>query len=114
MGGDHTVTLPILRALAEKSGGPVALVHVDAHADVNAHMFGEAVCHGTTFRRAVEEGLLVKDKVWQIGLRGSGYAADDFDWPRSQGFTLLLAHELWLKSLAPVMEQIRARLGDTR
>ena len=69
-------------------------MHVDAHADVNDEMFGEPVAHGTPFRRAVEEGLLERDKVWQIGLRGTGYAADDFDWPRRQGFTIVPAHEL--------------------
>ena len=62
-------------------------MHVDAHADINDEMFGEPIAHGTPFRRAVEEGLLACDKVWQIGLRGTGYAADDFDWPRAQGFT---------------------------
>ena len=65
--------------------GPVALVHVDAHADVNESMFGEAIAHGTPFRRAVEERLLASDKVFQIGLRGTGYEAADFDWPRAQG-----------------------------
>lgn len=111
MGGDHTIVLPILRAL-KKVHGPVALVHVDAHADVNDHMFGEPVAHGTPFRRAVEEGLLIGDKVWQIGLRGSGYAADDFDWPRRQGFTIVPAHEVWYRSLAPLMVDVRARVGD--
>src|SRR5207248_114007 len=62
IGGDHTIALPILRAVAKKHG-PVALVHVDAHADVNEEMFGEPVAHGTPFRRAVEEGLLERDKV---------------------------------------------------
>ncbi|HWP11635.1 MAG TPA: arginase family protein, partial [Ramlibacter sp.] len=62
IGGDHTIALPILRAVARKHG-PVALVHVDAHADVNDEMFGEPVTHGTPFRRAVEEGLLASDKV---------------------------------------------------
>jgi ABC-type taurine transport system ATPase subunit len=81
--------------------GPVALVHVDAHADVNPDMFGERIAHGTPFRRAVEENLLDCHKVFQIGLRGSGYAADDFDWPRQQGFTLVPAHEVWYQSLAP-------------
>jgi guanidinobutyrase len=81
LGGDHTIVLPILRAMTRKHG-PVALVHVDAHADVNDDMFGERIAHGTPFRRAVEEGLLQNDKVWQIGLRGSGYSAEDFDWPR--------------------------------
>lgn len=110
LGGDHTIALPILRAVAKKHG-PVALVHVDAHADINDEMFGEPVAHGTPFRRAVEEGLLACDKVWQIGLRGTGYAADDFDWPRAQGFTVVQAHELWYSSLAPLMAQVRERIG---
>ena len=111
LGGDHTIALPILRALAAKHG-PVALVHVDAHADVNDEMFGERIAHGTPFRRAVEEGLLQNQRVFQIGLRGSGYAADDFDWPRRQGFTVLPAHELWYRSLAPVMAEVREKIGD--
>lgn len=110
LGGDHTLALPVLRAMAEKHG-PVALVHVDAHADVNDEMFGERIAHGTPFRRAVEEGLLQGDKVVQIGLRGSGYAAEDFDWPRQQGFTVVQAHEVWHQSLTPLMEQVRARIG---
>jgi guanidinobutyrase len=112
MGGDHTIALPILRALAARHG-PLALVHVDAHADINDEMFGEPVAHGTPFRRAVEEGLLAGDKVFQIGLRGTGYAADDFDWPRAQGFTVVPAHELWYRSLAPLMAQVRERIGPT-
>jgi len=110
MGGDHTIALPILRAVAERHG-PVALVHVDAHADVNDEMFGERIAHGTPFRRAVEEGLLQCDKVWQIGLRGTGYAADDFDWPRHQGFTIVPAHEIWYRSLTPLMAEVRQRVG---
>ncbi len=112
LGGDHTIALPILRAVAERHG-PVALVHVDAHADVNDEMFGERIAHGTPFRRAVEEGLLINNQVWQIGLRGSGYAADDFDWPRQQGFTVVPAHEVWWTSLAPLMAQVRERIGPT-
>ena len=112
MGGDHTIALPILRALAKRHG-PVALVHVDAHADVNDEMFGEPIAHGTPFRRAVEEGLLIGSKVWQIGLRGTGYAADDFDWPRRQGFTIVPAHEVWYQSLAPLMAQVRECIGPT-
>jgi len=111
LGGDHTIALPILRAVAERHG-PVALIHVDAHADVNDEMFGERIAHGTPFRRAVEEGLLQTNKVWQIGLRGSGYAADDFDWPRRQGFTIIPAHEVWWQSLAPIMDKVRAVIGD--
>jgi guanidinobutyrase len=112
LGGDHTIALPILRAVKARHG-PVALVHVDAHADVNDDMFGERIAHGTPFRRAVEEELLQCDKVWQIGLRGTGYAADDFDWPRAQGFTVVPAHEVWYESLAPLMAQVRERVGAT-
>jgi len=112
LGGDHTIALPILRAMAAKHG-PVALVHVDAHADVNPDMFGERIAHGTPFRRAVEENLLDCGRVFQIGLRGSGYAADDFDWPRQQGFTLIPAHEVWYQSLTPLMQRVRDTIGTT-
>ena len=111
LGGDHTLTLPILRAMKKKHG-PVALIHIDAHADINEHMFGEEIAHGTPFRRALEDGCLQADKVFQIGLRGSGYAADDFDWPRAQGFTVITAEEIWYKSLSPLMDQIRSKIGD--
>jgi guanidinobutyrase len=112
LGGDHTLTYPVLRAIARKHG-PVALVHIDAHADVNDTMFGEKIAHGTPFRRAVEDGLLQTDKVFQIGLRGTGYEPDDFDWGRRQGFTVIEAEECWHKSLTPLMERVRAQIGDT-
>jgi len=111
LGGDHTITLPILRAIAKKHG-PVALVHVDAHADVNDTMFGEKIAHGTPFRRAVEEGLLQCEYVTQIGLRGTGYAAEDFDWCRQQGFRVVQVEECWHRSLAPLAAEIKARIGD--
>jgi guanidinobutyrase len=110
MGGDHTLTLPILRAMAKKHG-PVALLHIDAHADVNEHMFGEAIAHGTPFRRAVEENLIDIARSFQIGLRGTGYAAEDFDWSRDQGFTVIQAEELWHKSASPLMQDVKDRLG---
>ncbi|WP_048308451.1 agmatinase [Halomonas sp. PR-M31] len=111
LGGDHTLTWPLLRAIAKKHG-PVGLIHVDAHADVNEHMFGEKVAHGCPFRRAQEEGLLDSKRVVQIGLRGTGYAADDFDWCREQGFRVVQAEECWYKSLAPLMEEVREQMGD--
>ncbi len=111
LGGDHTLTLPILRAM-KKQHGPVAMVHVDAHADINDLMFGEEIAPGTPFRRAVEEGLLQTDKVFQIGLRGTGYEPADFDWPREQGFTVVTAEQCWHKSLTPLMAQVRERIGD--
>ena len=111
LGGDHTLSLPVLRSIARKHG-PVGLIHVDAHADINDHMFGEAIAHGTPFRRAVEEGLIDPHRTWQIGLRGTGYTAEDFDWSRDQGFTVVQAEELWHRSAAPLMEQVRAGMGD--
>jgi guanidinobutyrase len=71
LGGDHTIVLPILRAMRRKYG-PVGVLHVDAHADINDVMFGERIAHGTPFRRAVEEQLLDAARVTQIGLRGTG------------------------------------------
>ena len=110
LGGDHTISLPILRALQRKHG-PVGIVHVDAHADINDHMFGERIAHGTPFRRAIEEGLVDPNRMAQIGLRASGYEADDFDWPRSQGVRVVQAEECWYKSLAPLMDEVREQLG---
>ena len=111
LGGDHTLTLPVLRAIAAKHG-PVALVHVDAHADVNDHMFGERETHGSFLRRAYEEGLVVANKVFQIGLRGSGYSADDFREAAGWGFNQYLAPQLWHKSLTPLAAEIKAQIGD--
>ena len=111
IGGDHTITLPILRAIARKHG-PVAMVHVDAHADINDLMFGERIAHGTIFRRAMEEGLIDASRMTQIGLRATGYSADDFDWSRRQGVRVVTAEECWYKSLAPLMQEVRSAVGE--
>ena len=79
IGGDHTITYPILRAMAERHG-PSELVHVDAHADMNDAMFGEPIAHGSRFRRRSRTGCVDPERTAQIGVRGTGYAADDFDW----------------------------------
>ncbi|MFC3205508.1 agmatinase [Aquamicrobium soli] len=111
LGGDHTLTYPVLRAIARKHG-PVALIHIDAHADINDEMFGEKIAHGTPFRRAFDDGLLQNDKVFQIGLRGTGYSPDDFNWARKQGWTVVQAEECWGKSLKPLIDDVRSRIGD--
>jgi guanidinobutyrase len=80
--------------------GPVALVHVDAHADVNDEMFGERETHGTVFRRAYEEGLINPSKTYQIGIRGSGYSAEDF------------AEGLWGRDLSSLGAEVRRDIGD--
>lgn len=109
LGGDHTITLPILRAMHRKYG-KLGLVHVDAHADVNDTMFGEKIAHGTPFRRAVEEGLLDCHRVVQIGLRGTGYSAEEYDWGREQGFRVVQAEECWHRSLQPLMHEVKAQV----
>lgn len=111
IGGDHSMTLPILRSIAARNG-PVALVHVDAHADVNDDMFGERETHGTVFRRAYEEGLIVPEKTYQVGLRGTGYTADDFAEAAGWGFQQFLAHELWHRSLQSLGAEIRRDIGS--
>jgi guanidinobutyrase len=111
LGGDHTIVLPILRAMKTKYG-PIGVIHVDAHADVNDTMFDEKIAHGTPFRRAVEEELVEPARVVQIGLRGTGYAAEDFDWPRNRGFRIVQVEECWYKSLFPLMTEVRDQLGE--
>ncbi len=111
IGGDHSITLPILRSIADRHG-PVALIHVDAHADVNDDMFGERETHGTVFRRAYEEGLIVPDKTYQVGLRGTGYTAEDFTEAAGWGFQQFLASELWHRSLQNLGSEIRRDIGS--
>ncbi|HJO05696.1 MAG TPA: agmatinase [Acidobacteriota bacterium] len=109
LGGDHTLVLPILRAM-HKRYGPVGLIQVDAHTDINDKMFGEDIAHGTPIRRAVEEGLIEPRRTVQIGVRGSGYAPDDFDWSRQQGIRVIEAEQCWHRSLVSLMEEIRDQL----
>lgn len=111
MGGDHSITLPILRAIARKHGA-VALVHVDAHADVNDEMFGERETHGTVFRRAYEEGLINPSKTYQIGIRGSGYSAEDFSEAAGWGFQQFPAEGLWGRDLSSLGAEVRRDIGD--
>lgn len=111
LGGDHTLVLPVLRAMCKKHG-PVGLIQVDAHTDINDKMFGEDITHGTPIRRAVEEGLIEPSRCAQIGVRGSGYAPDDFDWSRQQGIRVVEAEECWHRSLTPLMDEVREQLGS--
>ncbi|XP_074657667.1 guanidinobutyrase-like isoform X2 [Tubulanus polymorphus] len=110
IGGDHTVTYPILQAMKDKFG-PVALVHIDAHNDTQPSIMGEAVCHSTPVYRAVDEKLIDGAKVFQIGLRAWGNVFDEDAWARKQGFHVYPAQDLWHKSLTPLMKEIRAKIG---
>jgi guanidinobutyrase len=111
LGGDHTLTYPILRALFDRHGS-IGLVHVDAHADVNVAMFGERITHGSWLRHAIEEGYVDPARTVQIGLRGTGYAPQDFDWISGLGARAVTADECWYRSLVPLMVQVRDQVGD--
>lgn len=111
LGGDHTITYPVLRAIASRYG-PVGLVHVDAHADISPSMFGERVTHGSWLRHAIVDGFVDPHRTVQIGLRGTGYTAEDFDWMRSQGGRVVPVEECWHQSLAPLMAELREQLGE--
>ncbi|KAG7167018.1 Agmatinase-like 2 [Homarus americanus] len=111
MGGDHTISYPILQAIKEKYG-PVGLVHVDAHPDLQDEVLGSKIAHGTPFKRAYDEGLLDCTRVIQIGLRGTALTADDCNIGRSMGFRVVGAEECWYKSLAPLMVEVREQMGE--
>nr|XP_054770872.1 guanidinobutyrase-like [Lytechinus pictus] len=112
LGGDHTLTYPILQAIKDKYG-PVGLVHIDAHDDVADLMFGEKIAHGTPFRRAAEEGCLDPKRVIQIGLRGSNYSPPNklYQFQEEMGWKVVPAHRCWHKSMDPLMEKVRAMMG---
>ena len=111
LGGDHAITLAELRALAKKHG-PLALVQLDSHGDVWESYFGQRYFHGTTFKRALEEGLLDPRASVQAGMRGSLYGPGDIQEARDMGFTVLTTDEL--RALGPVAygDLVRERAGD--
>jgi agmatinase len=111
LGGDHTITLAELRAHAKRHG-PLALVQLDAHADTWEEYFGMKHFHGTTFRRAVEEGLLDPHASVQAGMRGSLYAADDEKLSTDLGFRLIPSDELRALGAERYGAAVRERVGD--
>ncbi|HEY1273791.1 MAG TPA: agmatinase [Thermoleophilaceae bacterium] len=111
LGGDHSVSLPLLRAAAA-SRGPLSLLQFDAHTDTWDSYFGAKVTHGTIFRRAAEEGLLDPHSSVQIGLRGSLYSPEDMAENRELGFSTLLARELDGAGVTGALELIHERAGD--
>jgi guanidinopropionase len=110
-GGDHLVTLPILRAIARER--PVGVVHFDAHSDTSDSYFGgEKYTHGTPFRRAVEEGLIDPHRMIQIGVRGSMYDADEKEWAESVGIRIVHIEEFFRLGPEAVVAEARRIAGD--
>ena len=111
IGGDHTIALPNLRALHRRHG-PIALVHFDAHLDTWDTYFNAPVTHGTIFRRAFEEGLLVEDHSIHIGIRGPVYDRMDLTDDARMGFQIIRAGDLDVIGNEAAVDTIRRRVGD--
>ena len=110
IGGDHTITLPILRSLKAKHGA-MSVVHFDAHLDTWDSYFGADYTHGTTFRRASEEGLLDPEGCMHIGIRGPLYAAKDLTDDKALGFQIFSSVEFQDLGVNAAIEKMKARVG---
>ena len=111
LGGDHTIALPLLRAVTA-AVGPVALVHFDAHLDTYDTYFGAAYTHGTPFRRASEEGLLDRSGSLHAGIRGPLYTDTDLTDDAEMGFQVIPAADVEQIGVAGMIEQIAQRVAD--
>ncbi len=111
LGGDHTIALPLLRALAAVHG-PVAVIHFDAHLDTWDTYFGAAYTHGTPFRRASEEGLLDRSGCVHVGIRGPLFSDADLGQDAGLGFEVVSAPEADNLGVAGMAERIADRVGD--
>lgn len=113
LGGDHSITLAELRAVAKKHG-KVSLIHFDSHADINEEVFGEKFNHGTPFRRAIEEGLIDPHKSIQVGMRGSLYDAGEFKLAKELGLTLIPTHEVREIGIPETIKRIYDVVSDNK
>ncbi|WP_066454063.1 agmatinase [Anaerotruncus rubiinfantis] len=112
LGGDHSVTLPQLRAIAKKYG-PVALVQFDSHLDTNDIQNGNRLTHGTMFRRAAEEGLIDTRHSVQVGIRGI-YGIETIRESEDLGFTVITAHDLHENGIDWAAAKILETVGDKK
>jgi len=110
-GGEHLITLPLLRVLSKRLGSPLALVHFDAHVDTWPTNFGQPYAHGSVFYHAIEEGLVEPRRMIQIGIR-SPVQRDVWDWTLGHGVTVLTAQEVHASNPVVVAEKIRSVVGD--
>jgi agmatinase len=110
LGGEHGITLPLLRALRGRLGAPLALVHFDAHVDTWEDNFGQVFGHGSVFWHAIREGLVEPRRMIQIGIR-SPVQREVWDWTLAQGVTILTGQEVQAMGPAAVAARIRAVVG---
>lgn len=110
LGGEHGVTLPLLRALSKRLGAPLGLLHFDAHVDTWPDNFGQVFGHGSVFFHAINEGLVDPRRMIQIGIR-SPVQREVWDWTVGQGVTIVTAQEALESTPAALAERVRAILG---
>lgn len=110
VGGDHSILLPILRAI-HAAHGPVGLIQFDAHSDTWDKYWGMKYSHGTPVRRAIDEGLLAEPYILQVGLRGQLYDASDMDYTRERGIMTVTAEEFHDQGLPVVQEKLERFKG---
>lgn len=110
VGGDHSILLPILRAI-HAVHGPVALVQLDAHSDTWDQYWGMKYSHGTPVRRAIEEGLLLESHILQVGLRGQLYDSHDMDFANERGIHWITAEDMHADGLSSVRKRLAAFSG---
>lgn len=110
VGGDHSISLPILRAMA-RAHGPVGLIHFDSHTDCWDQYFGSKYFHGTMFRRAVEEGVIDPARTIQLGIRGPLYEATDFDFQAAHGMQVITMDDIKDSGLSWVAQQFQRLAG---
>ncbi|MER6466120.1 agmatinase [Streptomyces sp. NPDC093272] len=111
VGGDHTIALPLLRAVAERHG-PVAVLHFDAHLDTWDTYFGAEYTHGTPFRRAVEEGIVDTEALSHVGTRGPLYGKRDLEEDRRLGFGIVTSSDVLRRGVDETVDALRQRIGD--
>ncbi|WP_375504303.1 agmatinase [uncultured Jatrophihabitans sp.] len=111
LGGDHTIVLPLLRAMRAQHG-PIAVLHFDAHLDTWDTYFGEPYTHGTPFRRAAEEGLLDPEHCLHVGIRGPLYSERDLPESADLGFAVIHCTDIETLGVAGTVAALRERLGD--
>ena len=109
VGGDHSVTLPVLRALAADE--PVALIHIDAHTDTWDEFMGSRYSHGAPFRRALEEGLIDPNRTIQIGIRGAQDSTEGWDYSAAHGMKVVFMDEVTRVGVEAVGEEALRIVG---
>jgi agmatinase len=112
IGGDHTIALPLLRAVTARHGPP-ALVHFDAHLDTWDTYFGASYTHGTPFRRAAEEAVLDTGRSLHVGIRGPLYASSDLEDDAALGYAVISTARISREGVDAAVERIRERVGDS-